>query len=139
MTWPELVAHQLEQHDVEANIPVLFERYQRLWQERSGYPCVLAISPLQYAKLGMHLRIATREQLEAGLAGYFATDDTYVQQRRHPLGLWLAAPLQHAEVVKQSKYVLPCPHEPRHSSTWACCRQQDLETGRENRWDRFKI
>ncbi len=135
MTWPELVAQHLDAHDptwhaVEAQIPELLDEYRSRWAETYGYPCALAVSPIQYMKLAQHLRILSAVQITKGLEGYFATEDAYVNKQRHPLNLWLAAPMQY--VAKPATQTRECPHEIACQSRTACVTLI-LEEGRRAR------
>lgn len=104
-----------------------FDRYQAKWKEHYNVPCSLILSPLDYGKLGIHLKELTPAQLEQCLDGYFETDDYLVLKRRHPLGLFLVQPTRYMPVETKRRYVTPCPHAPRCKSTGACCHQQDME------------
>jgi hypothetical protein len=105
----------------------VFDTYRALWAEKYGVPCALILSPLDFGKLGTHLREhhLTVDQLEGALEGYFLTDNPLVVKRRHPLGLFLANPMQYAPRVVVGGYAYPCPHTPSCVNTRACCLKQD--------------
>jgi hypothetical protein len=105
----------------------VFQRYRDLWAEKYGVPCALILSPLDFGKLGTHLRESgvTIEQMNQALVGYFDTDNYLVIKRRHPLGLFLVQPMQYLPVTEKPRYVTPCPHTPTCSATWVCCKKQD--------------
>jgi hypothetical protein len=105
----------------------VFDTYRALWSEKYGVPCALILSPLDFGKLGTHLRETgiTVKQMTDALEGYFDTDNFLVIKRRHPLGLFLVQPMQYLPVVEKPRYVTPCPHDVKCSATWVCCKKQD--------------
>ncbi len=105
----------------------VFDTYRTLWSEKYGVPCALILSPLDFGKLGTHLRTdgVTPALMTSALEGYFDTDNFLVIKRRHPLGLFLVQPMQYLPVAEKPRYVTPCPHDPRCAATWACCKLQD--------------
>jgi hypothetical protein len=107
----------------------VFDTYRALWAEKYGVPCALILSPLDFGKLGTHLRTdgVTPALMTAALEGYFNDDSPLVLKRKHPLGLFLVQPMTYlpTEIVRGPKYVTPCPHDPRCAATWACCKLQD--------------
>jgi hypothetical protein len=105
----------------------VFDTYRALWAEKYGVPCALILSPLDFGKLGTHLRETgiTVKQMTDALEGYFDTDNYLVIKRRHPLGLFLVQPMQYLPAVERPRYVTPCPHTPTCSATWSCCKKQD--------------
>jgi hypothetical protein len=107
----------------------VFDTYRALWAEKYGVPCALILSPLDFGKLGTHLREhkITLAQMNDALIGYFDSDDFLVVKRKHPLGLFLVQPMTYLPTEKASgpRYVIPCPHDPRCAATWACCKLQD--------------
>jgi hypothetical protein len=107
----------------------VFDTYRALWSEKYGVPCALILSPLDFGKLGTHLRETgiTVKQMTDALEGYFDTDNFLVIKRRHPLGLFLVQPMQYLPVAPKSKYVVPCPHPVKCHNTGSCCHKQDME------------
>lgn len=109
----------------------LFETYRDRWAALYHVPCSLLLSVLDFGKLGTHRQVLTDEQLEQALEGFFETDDPYVLQRRHPLGLFLVNPMRWAP-VKQAKTGSFCQHEPVCRS-FTACRDLLLAEGRLGR------
>ncbi len=106
----------------------VFDTYRALWSEKYGVPCALILSPLDFGKLGTHLRTEgiTPALMTAALEGYFDTDNFLVLKRKHPLGLFLVNPMQYITVPAPTKgYIVPCPHDVKCSATWSCCKKQD--------------
>jgi hypothetical protein len=109
----------------------VFDTYRALWSEKYGVPCALILSPLDFGKLGTHLRETgiTVKQMTEALEGYFDTDNYLVIKRRHPLGLFLVQPMAYLPLIAtpglKPRYITPCPHELKCSSTWSCCKKQD--------------
>lgn len=105
----------------------IFDAYQAQWQAHYGVPCSLILSPLDYGKLGTHLRSLSVAQMTAALQGYFKTDDPLVLKRRHPIGLFLVQPSRYLPMPTKPTYQWPCPHTPVCANTRACCGRQDRD------------
>jgi hypothetical protein len=106
----------------------VFDTYRALWSEKYGVPCALILSPLDFGKLGTHLRTngVTQQMILDALSGYFDTDNYLVVKRKHPIGLFLVAPLQYLPTpTVRTHYITPCPHDVKCSATWVCCKKQD--------------
>jgi hypothetical protein len=108
----------------------VFGHYRELWQQKYGVPCSIILSPLDFAKMGTHMREngVTHTQMMQSLEGYFDTDDPLVLKRRHPLGLFLVQPTRYMPVsTEPERYQASCSHSPMCPNTLTCCRKQDLE------------
>lgn len=110
----------------------LFETYRDRWAALYHVPCSLLLSVLDFGKLGTHRQVLSDEQLEQALEGFFETDDPYVLQRRHPLGLFLVNPMRWAPVLKPAKSGSFCAHVPVCQS-FSQCTKLVLAEGRLGR------
>jgi hypothetical protein len=92
----------------------LMDAFRAHWKRAYGFESSLLLKPLEVMQLEQQLAGAGEPQLLAAMAAYFATEDPYVRNAKHPLPLFLRDPLKYLAKEARTSAGRPrgCKHEP---------------------------
>jgi hypothetical protein len=102
----------------------LTDAFRAAWKAAYGVECSLILKPLEFGDLQRHLGAHGEPRLLQSIAAFFATDEPFVRNAKHPLALWLRDPLKYlARTAVTQGRPRGCTHTP-------ACQDDAAHTGK---------
>lgn len=105
---------KIEENDDPHVLERVMDAFRAHWKRAYGFESSLLLKPLELMQLEQQLAALGEARLLTAMAAYFATEDPYVRNAKHPLPLFLRDPSKHLAGAAKAGPQRPrgCKHEP---------------------------